>query len=319
MPAVPLRKRLLRGAFAYARKLQELRQHMLRSRDAYSESDSNEARLNIDKNHDSDTSSVSSVSSLSFISSLSSISSCDENASASDNEELRLPDVDFIMEDEDDELYLTRLAAVQARIHFHDNTRVLAANKVKKLSQLYLVLVDYKTTDSKRFRRNLRVEPDTFDALLKKINWLPIFMSSGPHEQLPVDYQLAIVLFCFGHFGNAASVESVAQWAGCSAGTVVNATRRIIHAFLTFHDDVIHYPSSAEKEAAKEWVEAASCAAWRDGFIFVDGTLVPLSDKPGFHGEAYFDRKSNYSLNVQVSSQRLFLRVHGLFYFILTS
>ena len=66
------------------------------------------------------------------------------------------------------------------------------------------------------------------------------------------------------------------QWAGCSAGTVVNTW--IIHAFLTFHNDVIHYPSSAEKEAAKEWIKAASCAAWRDGFIFVDGTLVPPSD-----------------------------------------
>ena len=35
----------------------------------------------------------------------------------------------------------------------------------------------------------------------------------------------------------------------------------------------------------------------------MDGTLVPLADKPGYHGEAYFDRKSNYSLNVQVSNK----------------
>jgi hypothetical protein len=32
----------------------------------------------------------------------------------------------------------------------------------------------------------------------------------------------------------------------------------------------------------------------------VDGTLIPLFEKPGHHGEVYFDRKSNYSLNVQV-------------------
>ncbi|PPQ83037.1 hypothetical protein CVT25_005279 [Psilocybe cyanescens] len=117
---------------------------------------------------------------------------------------------------------------------------------------------------------------------------------------MPVEEQLAIALYRFGHFGNSASVESVAQWAGCSAGTVVNSTRRVMQAFLSMHDDVIHYPSPADKEAAKEWVEAASCAAWRDGYLFVDGTLVPLADKPGYHGEAYFDRKSNYSLNVQL-------------------
>ncbi|KDQ49002.1 hypothetical protein JAAARDRAFT_85719, partial [Jaapia argillacea MUCL 33604] len=151
----------------------------------------------------------------------------------------------------------------------------------------------------KRFRRNLRVSPDTFDALWDRIQHDVVFMSTGPKEQMSVDKQLAIALYRFGHFGNAASVESVAQWAGTSAGMVVNATRRVMSAFLALHDDVIHWPSAAAKEAAKEWVEAASCAAWRDGYCFVDGTLVPLAEKPGFHGEAYFDRKSNYSLNVQ--------------------
>jgi hypothetical protein len=92
----------------------------------------------------------------------------------------------------------------------------------------------------------------------------------------------------------------VAQWAGCSVSMVVNATRWVIEAFLTMHDEIIHYPSPADKEATKEWVEAASCTAWRDGWVFVDGTLIPLADKPGFHGEAYFDQKSNYSFNVQV-------------------
>jgi len=81
---------------------------------------------------------------------------------------------------------------------------------------------------------------------------------------------------------------------------VVKATRRIIQAVLTFHAQFVHWPGAEKKEAAKEWVEAASCAAWRDGWVFVDGTLVPLADKPGHHGEAYFDRKHNYSLNVQV-------------------
>ncbi|KAF8824329.1 hypothetical protein HHX47_DHR8000194 [Lentinula edodes] len=85
-----------------------------------------------------------------------------------------------------------------------------------------------------------------------------------------------------------------------SAGTVVNATQRVMVAFLALHDDVIHWPTARMKEEAKEWVEAATCAAWRNSWIFVDGTLIPLAEKPAYHGEAYFDRKSNYSLNVQV-------------------
>ena len=37
-----------------------------------------------------------------------------------------------------------------------------------------------------------------------------------------------------------------------------------------------------------------------DGYCMVDGTPIILFQKPGYHGEAYFDRKSNYSLNLQV-------------------
>ncbi|KAG2350051.1 hypothetical protein BDR05DRAFT_833981, partial [Suillus weaverae] len=55
-------------------------------------------------------------------------------------------------------------------------------------------------------------------------------------------------------------------------------------------------------EQAKEWVEEASCPAWQHGWLMVDGTLVPLYQHPGFYGNTWFDRKSNYSMNVQLIS-----------------
>lgn len=86
-----------------------------------------------------------------------------------------------------------------------------------------------------------------------------------------------------------------------SAGTVVKVTARVIEAVLSQHDDVIRWASEGEKEEAKQWVEnTSSCSTWRDGYCMVDGTLIPLFEKPTFFGEAYFDRKSNYSLNVQL-------------------
>lgn len=63
-----------------------------------------------------------------------------------------------------------------------------------------------------------------FDELITRIEDNPIFMNDGPQNQMPLDNQLAIALFCFRHHGNAASVEFIAQWAGTSAGMVVNAT-----------------------------------------------------------------------------------------------
>ncbi|KAJ7074853.1 hypothetical protein B0H15DRAFT_925623 [Mycena belliarum] len=166
--------------------------------------------------------------------------------------------------------------------------------------------------DPKRFRRNLRVSPETFDELVLRIEDHPIFSNSSTSPQTPAHIQLAITLFRFGHDGNAASVEAIAQWAGVSVGLVVKSTRRVIVAFLSLHDSIIRWPTDSEKEEAMEWVESVSCEDWRGGFCMVDGTLVPLFEKPGHHGEVYFDRKSNYSLNVQVRDMPLSLYLSNL-------
>jgi hypothetical protein len=136
------------------------------------------------------------------------------------------------IESEREALHQQHYQAIRAHIQRLENTRVIHPHRVDKLSQLYLVLENYKADDEKRFRRNLRVSASTFDSLVKKIEDHWVFLSEGSARQMPVDQQLAIALFRFGHFGNSASVESVAQWAGVSAGMVVNATRRVMVAFL---------------------------------------------------------------------------------------
>jgi hypothetical protein len=197
--------------------------------------------------------------------------------------------------------YFSQIDLVLRFLHLATSTRVLfPLGEVPKVSQLDLVLNVYRTSHLKRFRRNIRVNPETFDALVDFIKEDPIFQSNSTKQQIPVQYQLAITLYRFGHFGNAASVESVAQWAGCSAGLVVMCTRRVIVAVTRLHDDAFTILPEHIADA-KAFVAKESCYAWRNGWCMADGTLVPLSDKPGHHGEAYFDRKSNYSLNVLVS------------------
>ena len=177
------------------------------------------------------------------------------------------------------------------------STHVLFPHEVPKCSQLGLILMCYKEDDPSRFCRNLRVSPHTFDTLLSLIQDHPCFQSNG---QWPVACQLAVALFRLGHFGNAASVDAVAQWAGCSVSAVVNATRRIIMAFLPLHNQAIRWPNAHEKQEASDWVESMSCCAWRPGFCMVDRMLIPLTSKPGHFGEQFFDHKSNYSLSLTV-------------------
>ncbi|EKM58902.1 uncharacterized protein PHACADRAFT_63878, partial [Phanerochaete carnosa HHB-10118-sp] len=160
-----------------------------------------------------------------------------------------------------------------------------------------------------KFRRYLRVSPYTFDRLVETIGNDLIFTNKSQNCQLPIDLQLAITLHRFGHDGNGVSVQGVAGWGGIAVGTVLLVTRRVMTALLrpAFMQDAVSLPSQEEKEQAKAWVEKHSCRAWRDGWLIstslmVDGTLVSLYTCPKWYSESYFDRKSNYFLNIQVVS-----------------
>lgn len=153
-----------------------------------------------------------------------------------------------------------------------------------------------------QFREILRVNPTTFDKIVGKIQDDPIFYNESNNPQIPVEEQLAITLYRFGHDGNAASKAEVARWAGGGRGSPALHTKQVMTAILrrSFMDEAVRFPTMEEKTKAKAWVEAHSCRAWRHGWLFVDGTLIPLFDRPYWYGESYFDRKCNYSLNIQV-------------------
>ncbi|KAF9039982.1 hypothetical protein BJ165DRAFT_1416426 [Panaeolus papilionaceus] len=164
------------------------------------------------------------------------------------------------------------------------------------------VLSYFKKHRPDHFRQELRITPKTFDALVKALKKDPAFQNNSQNKQTPVCHQIAIALYRFGHSGNACSLDKVAKWSGYAKGTVVLATKRVMTAILRpeFLHQHVRLPTSEEKEEAKKWIEKHSCSAWRDGWCMVDGTLVPLYERPHWYGESYFDRKSNYSLNFQV-------------------
>ena len=173
----------------------------------------------------------------------------------------------------------------------------------KPMSLLMVTLAAYKTSHPEIFHRYLRVWPDTFDSLVGTIQDDEVFHNHSHNNQFPVEQQLAVALYRFGHFGNAVSIQEVSLWAGWGYGTVDRSTRHVIKALCHphFRRAAVRWPNEEEKENAKVWVEGASGPEWHDGWLMVDGTLVPLSRRPGFYGNTWYDRKSNYSMNVQVS------------------
>lgn len=183
--------------------------------------------------------------------------------------------------------------------HLMNSRTLFNAPPVPKSSQLHL-LDHWRLHSPDRFRRKLRVDPLTFDNLVSLIIGHPVFTNNSNCPQLPVQLQFSVFLFRAGHYGNAASPEDTAQWAGISVGGVEKCTDRVVVALLSLHDEAVHFPNPDDKERAKAFVEGHSCAEWRDGFLLVDGTKFPLFQRPGLHGDAWFDKDGAYSIDCQV-------------------
>lgn len=144
--------------------------------------------------------------------------------------------------------------------------------------------------------------PSTFDEIVRRIEGNPVFHNNSNNPQIEVWIQLGIVLNRFGHYGNAATMDDIGEWAGVSAGTVDNATKRVAIALLSLHDEYVRMPTAEEKDKSKRFcAEKAMCENWTDGFLSVDGSTFPLYQKPGHCGESYFDKSCRYSFNAQVS------------------
>src|SRR5260370_12984761 len=127
------------------------------------------------------------------------------------------------------------------------STHVLFPHEVTKCSQLGLILLCYKEDDAPCFHQNLQVSPHMFDILVSLIQDSPCFQNNSANEQMPLPSQLTIALFCFSHFSSVASVDVVAQWAGCRIRAVINSTCHVIRSFLLLHNHAIPSPNADEK------------------------------------------------------------------------
>ncbi|KAH9955579.1 hypothetical protein BGW80DRAFT_1466924 [Lactifluus volemus] len=136
----------------------------------------------------------------------------------------------------------------------------------------------------------LQVEPETFDSLVALIIDNPVFYNDFNCSQFPVHLQLCVFLFCVGHYGNAASPED----------TVGRSLHRVIITLLLHHNKAIHFPEADKKEDAKDFVKKQTCSEWRNSFLLADGTKFAFFQRPGLHGDAWFDKDGEYSIDCQL-------------------
>ncbi|KAL3682460.1 hypothetical protein R1sor_000482 [Riccia sorocarpa] len=109
--------------------------------------------------------------------------------------------------------------------------------------------------------------------------------------------QLTDVLDHFGHEGNGACLNRTMLMWGVSHGSMMNYTNRVMTALESAMGHEIIWPDRQER--AVNFVHFAKLG-FHGCIGLVDGTLVKFSQWPRDDGETYFDRGSNYSMNVQV-------------------
>ena len=101
--------------------------------------------------------------------------------------------------------------------------QILQAQRPYFIQVPQLQLLDVWHLDNPRlFRHKLRVLYDVFVKIVSLIQDHHIFHNNSNNLQLPVQIQLAIFLNAAGHYGNAATSQDMAEWAGVSIGTVHN-------------------------------------------------------------------------------------------------
>lgn len=153
------------------------------------------------------------------------------------------------------------------------------------------------------FQKKLHVPPETFNDILDQISNHHVFHNQSNNPQLPVAVQLTIFLVQVGHCGNASSPENISQWAGVSVGSVINCTNHVMAALLVEHDNFISFPTLNSVDAARTQAYAlktSGCPEWQNGILAVDGSLFNLYQRPGLFGDAFYSRKSQFSLNCQI-------------------
>ncbi|KAH9994358.1 hypothetical protein BJV74DRAFT_884185 [Russula compacta] len=100
------------------------------------------------------------------------------------------------------------------------------------------VISDFDADDEESDKEVIRPSPRQWvqtrikEIIIMKISDDPVFLNKSNTPQQPIEEQVAIMLFQFGHYGNAASLQNVANWAGVSKGTITVATQCVMTAIL---------------------------------------------------------------------------------------
>ncbi|MBW0588461.1 hypothetical protein O181_128176 [Austropuccinia psidii MF-1] len=100
--------------------------------------------------------------------------------------------------------------------------------------------------------------------------------------------QLAVALSRLGSNGNGATLGKIGMLFGINHEAIVLYTQRMIQISMKLKGKVIVWPTI---EQQREMSQVMQAEGFPGCIWFIDGSLIPLSQRPPNDGEAYFYHK----------------------------
>ena len=153
------------------------------------------------------------------------------------------------------------------------------------------IVPDY---DDIRFKKIMRMDPQSFLNLITKIETHSIFQSTGNKQQAPVELQLAIFL---RRIGSKDEIFSICSRFGISEGTIYLYCKRIMLAILSLKNSLVIWPTGESRKIVHSGFK--NIGGFENVIGAIDGTHIILGIAPLKQPEIYWNRKKKYSIQCQ--------------------
>src|SRR5687767_2583210 len=181
--------------------------------------------------------------------------------------ELDKDDTDSDDEQEDmSEIFMLGLLAL-------NNVRYLEPRKYNIAKSQYWYNNILPSYDDSRFKKIMRMFPESFKILVNLLNTHSIFQSNNMKQQAPVELQLAVFL---RRLGSKEDVFSLCSHYGIAEGTVILYCKRVMKAIISNKTNFVKWPTEQGRELVHTGFEAIG--GIEDIIGAIDGTYFTLQN-----------------------------------------
>src|SRR6266498_2002948 len=151
-----------------------------------------------------------------------------------------------------------------------------------------------RTYNDVKFKRIMRMDPQSFQSLITKIETHSIFQSTGNKQQAPVELQLAIFL---RRIGSKDEIFSICSRFGIAEGTVYLYCKRVMLAILSLKNSLVIWPTEEPRKIVHSGFK--NIGGFENVIGAIDGTHIILGIAPLNQPEIYWNHKKKYSIQYQ--------------------